>query len=149
HPDVVGVYSDPLIESTITCVGSPAVGNAAKVASLLAVNKLKAAHLTGAKVALAIVDTGINLAYLKSKGLKPVLDAAKSFVPAGVLTPPGNHPVNHGTMCAYDALIAAPQATLLDYAVLLSKTPGATVMSGLLSDAVLAYSKLAAILKAM
>ena len=52
-------------------------------------------------------------------------------------------------MCAFDALIAAPRATLLDYAVLLSTTPGATVMAGLLSDAVLAYSKLAAILNAM
>src|SRR5262245_11185448 len=26
HPDVVGVYSDPLIESTITCIGSGPVG---------------------------------------------------------------------------------------------------------------------------
>src|SRR5678815_170903 len=54
----------------------------------------------------------------------------------------GKHPVDHGTMCAYDAGIAAPKATYLDYAVLLSRTPGATAMAGLLSDAVLAYSKL-------
>lgn len=148
HPDVVGVFSDPVIESTITCGGSAAVGNAAKVASLLSVSKLKAAKMTGAKVLLAIVDTGINVRHLVAKGLNPKLDVARSFTPAGVLTTPGRHPVGHGTMCAFDALIAAPQATLLDHAVLLSRTPGSTVMAGLLSDAVLSYSKLRSILQA-
>jgi subtilisin family serine protease len=52
-------------------------------------------------------------------------------------------------MCAYDAGICAPKATYLDYAVLLSRTPGATAMAGLLSDAVLAYSKLRTILNTM
>jgi subtilisin family serine protease len=66
-----------------------------------------------------------------------------------VATRPGKHPVNHGTMCAYDVGIAAPKATLLDYAVLLSKTPGETAMSGLLSDAVLAFSKLLGIAQGM
>src|SRR6185503_1080493 len=56
---------------------------------------------------------------------------------------------DHGTMCAYDAGIGAPKATFLDYAVLLSQTPGQSAMSGLLSDAVLAYSKLRTILNAM
>ena len=52
--------------------------------------------------------------------------------------------------CApYDAGIAAPKATLLDHALLLSKTPGSTVMSGLLSDAVQSYGKLRTILAAM
>ena len=48
-------------------------------------------------------------------------------------------------MCAYDATIAAPKATLLDYAALLSRAPGETAMSGLLSDAVVAYSRLLAL----
>ena len=64
-------------------------------------------------------------------------------------TRPGKHPVGHGTMCAYDVGIAAPKATLLDHALLLSETPGETAMSGLLSDAVLAYSKLLASIQAM
>ncbi|MEJ1961081.1 MAG: S8 family serine peptidase [Gammaproteobacteria bacterium] len=148
HPDVVGVFSDPLIESRITCGGSAAVGTAATVATRLSVSKLAAARMTGANVMLAIVDTGINVAYLISKGRNPKLDASKSFVPAGVATLPGQHPVNHGTMCAFDAGIAAPKARLLDYAVLLSKTPGSTVMAGLLSDAVLAYKKLGTLLQA-
>ena len=149
HPNVVGVFSDPLIESSITCVGSPAVGTAATVATRLAVKKLAKAKMDGARVYLAIVDTGINLAYLHGKGRKPKLDVANSFVPAGVATTPGNHPVAHGTMCAFDAGIAAPKATLLDHAVLLSKTPGATTMSGLLSDAVLSYQKLRTLLLSM
>jgi subtilisin family serine protease len=146
HPDIVGVYSDPLIESSITCGGSPAVGTTTTVASRLAVKKLAAAKMDGANVYLAIVDTGINLAYLQSRGRKPKLDVANSFVPAGVTTTPGQHPVAHGTMCAFDAGIAAPKATLLDHAVLLSTTPGSTVMAGLLSDAVLAYQKLRTLL---
>jgi subtilisin family serine protease len=100
-------------------------------------------------VLVAIVDTGINIDHLKSKGRKPKLDVGSSFTPAGVTTTPGMHAVDHGTMCAFDAGLLAPNATLLDYAVLLSQTPGDTALSGLLSDAVLAYSKLRTILNAM
>jgi subtilisin family serine protease len=149
HPDVVGVFADPLIESTITCGSTPPVGNTAKIAQLVATTALKKKGMDGKGVFLAIVDTGINLAFLTAKGLKPNLNTVESFTPAGVTTTPGNHPVNHGTMCAFDALIAAPRATLLDHAVLLSTTPGATTMAGLLSDAVLAYSKLRNTLTAM
>jgi subtilisin family serine protease len=52
-------------------------------------------------------------------------------------------------MCAYDIGIAAPKATLVDLAVLLSQTPGETAMSGLLSDAVLAFSRLLGIVSGM
>jgi subtilisin family serine protease len=149
HPDVVGVFADPLIETTLVCPGSPALGNASDVATRLAVSKLKAKGMTGQNVYLAIVDTGVNVAHLKSKGQNPKLDTNKSWVPPGVATPPGYHAVDHGTMCAFDAAICAPNARLLDYAVLLSTTPGTTVMAGLLSDAVLAYSKLRKILNAM
>jgi subtilisin family serine protease len=149
HPDVVGVFSDPLIESCIVCPGDPPVGNASDVAKRLSVSKLVTKKMDGHNVFLAVVDTGVNVAYLKSKGRTPKLDIANSWVPSGVSTTPGAHPVDHGTMCAYDGGIAAPKATLLDYAVLLSKTPGSTVMAGLLSDAVLAYSKLRSILNGM
>ena len=99
HPNVVGVFADPTIDSCLTCGADPAVGDYKGVAKKLAVAKLTAANMTGAGVALAIVDTGINLAYLKSVGLTVKLDAARSFVPAGVATTPGKHPVQHGTMC--------------------------------------------------
>jgi subtilisin family serine protease len=105
--------------------------------------------MNGMGVFVAVVDTGINVPYLVSRGRKPKLDVKNSWTPPGVPTKPGHHPKDHGTMCAYDVGISAPEATLLDHAVLLSKTPGGTVMSGLLSDAVRAYSKLLTLLSNM
>jgi len=149
HPDILGVFSDPLIESCIVCPGDPPVGKVGNVAKRLSVSKLAKKKMEGHNVFLAIVDSGINVAHLKGQDRQPKLDALNSWVPSGVGTSPGNHRVSHGTMCAYDAGIAAPKATLLDYALLLSKTPGSTAMAGLLSDAVLAYSRLRTILNGM
>lgn len=149
RPDVIGVFSDPMIENTTVCPGDAAVGNDTDVATQLAATTLAAQGMDGSGVTVAVVDTGINLAYLQSKGRAPKLDAAKSWTPSGVATTPGQHPVNHGTMCAYDVGIVAPNATLIDYAVLLSQRPGATTMDGLLSDAVLAYSNLRTVLDGM
>ena len=138
--DVVGVFSDPAIESSIICPGSPPQGTAADVARLIGVAQLQAAGFDGKGVDVAIVDSGINLAHLASKGRNQQVDASRSFTPSGVSTAPGQHPVHHGTMCAFDTGIAAPNATFLDHAVLLSSTSGPTVMSGLLSDAIRSYS---------
>jgi hypothetical protein len=149
-PGVRAIYADPLIETCpITCINSPAVGDTAGVASAVCVSKLRTAGMTGAGVLLAIVDTGINLPYLRSRGLNPNFNSSRSWVPVIPGQPPlvpGNLPVDHGTMCAFDALIAAPDSMLVDIAVLQSRRPGRTVMEGLLSDAVLAYSFLHQIL---
>src|SRR5262249_7936610 len=72
----------------------------------------------------------------------PTIDVARSWAPPGVPGTGGNWPVNHGTMCAFDATIAAPRATILDIALLRSIRPGGTRMEGLLSDGVLAYRHL-------
>jgi subtilisin family serine protease len=149
HPDVIGVFADPVIETTLVCPGDPAVGTDTDVATQLAVTALAKKGMDGSRVSVAVVDTGVNVAHLKAKGRTPTLNTAKSFTPAGVATTPGKHPVDHGTMCAYDIGIAAPKATLLDHAVLLSKTPGATTMAGLLSDAVMSYSRLLGVIGAM
>jgi len=142
HPDVIGVFADPVVESTLVCPGDGAVGTDKDVKQQLDVARMSAAGMDGSGVPVAVVDTGVNVAFLQSKGLTPQLNASNSFTPAGVATTPGKHPVAHGTMCAYDVSLAAPRATLLDHAVLLSRTPGATTMAGLLSDAVLSYSRL-------
>lgn len=139
--DVVGIYADVAIQPIITCISSPALGAHADVERQLFVSDLQHWGMTGRNVAVAIVDTGINLAHLQSHGKNPSFDAARSWVPRPGLIP-GQLPVNHGTMCAFDACIAAPACTLLDVAVLLSQQPGGTVMEGLLSDAVQAYSHL-------
>lgn len=146
HPDVVGIFSDPLIEPSIVCPGDPGIGNSLDVARLVSAAQLRAGGMDGSGVLLAIVDTGINSAHLRARGVTAAVDVARSWTPSGVPTGPGSHPVDHGTMCAFDACIAAPNATLLDYAILQSRTPGSTLMAGLLSDAVLAYSRLRAIL---
>jgi subtilisin family serine protease len=144
-PESVGdafVFSDPQIRPYLTCGGTPPVGNAATVAGLLHVPALGAKHLNGSGVAVAIVDTGINLAHLNAKlGHMPHFDPAASWLPPGTPPPaPGNWPVHHGTMCAFDALIAAPQATLVDFPVLNANFPGGgSTMSGTLSAALAAY----------
>jgi hypothetical protein len=139
HKAVVGVYSDPVIEPITTCGNSGPVGTDADVERILCVDKLKSCGMDGFGVLVAIVDTGINIAYLNNHGKTPHFDPTRSWVPQSGLIP-GSLPVNHGTMCAYDACIAAPQCTLLDIAVLASTATGPTIMSGLLSDAVRAYS---------
>jgi subtilisin family serine protease len=149
NPEVVGVFADPAIETCLTCGGDPPLGTNRDVARLLGVGDLAAKGLDGRNVTLAIVDTGVNLDYLRAQGQNPTFNSRKSWRPHGVPTKPGEHPVNHGTMCAYDAGITAPAATLVDYAVLLSQQQTTPVMAGLLSDAVLAFSKLMKLAGAM
>jgi subtilisin family serine protease len=136
------IYSDPQIRPMLTCGGSPPLGGTVDVATHLHVNQLKAKKLTGKKVAVAVVDTGINLAHLQHKlGHAPSFDKAASWAPPGTPPPaPGAWPVNHGTMCAFDILIAAPEATLVDVPVLSAHFPGGgSIMSGTLSAAIAAY----------
>jgi subtilisin family serine protease len=139
-PNGVGVFSDPRISAIAICPDSP-VGTHRDVENLLSVPQLQAKSMDGSNVMVAIVDTGINLAHLRNKGKNPNFDASKSWAPvAGVI--PGQGAVDHGTMCAFDVCISAPNCTLLDYALLQSQAGGSTVMEGFLSDAVKAFSNL-------
>ncbi|MER6736243.1 S8 family peptidase [Streptomyces puniciscabiei] len=149
RPDVLQVAADSVIESTPTCGGDAPVGDWREVAGFFA--ELKSDSLNGTRVPLAIVDTGINLEFVSDKrdGLAISLDAQNSWVPPGVTGQPGQFPVAHGSMCAFDTLIAAPDATLLDLPVLRSQRQGRTVMEGLLSDALAGYSHLLSFLEAM
>ncbi|MET7245533.1 S8 family serine peptidase [Methylobacterium sp. EM32] len=127
------IFSDPPIAHFAAPAGAPG-GTRAEVEQRLGVSGLAARRLDGAGVAIAVVDTGINLAHLAARDVAASLDAAVSWPPRPV--EPGHHPVGPGTMCAYGALIAAPQATLIDLPVL----PAAG--SGSLSDALQAYAHL-------
>ncbi len=85
---------------------------------------------------------------MRSKGKTDVtFDARRSWAPRTGLTP-GSMPVDHGTMCAYDVAIAAPQCTLLDIALLASTRTGGSIMEGFLSDAVRAFRHLINIMEA-
>ena len=137
------LFADPQIQPFLTCGGSPPVGNTALVKAKLQVAQLAAKGLDGSGVAIAIMDTGINLAHLTNVlGASPRFDAANSWTPAGTTTLPGKHPLDHGTMCAYDALIAAPNATLLDFPILGATAPGGTTSGRSLSVALLGFSQL-------
>jgi hypothetical protein len=139
-PSIQGVFVDELIQAFPTCISDPAVGTDKDVAKLLCVDDLHKKAMTGAGVLLAVVDGGVNLAHLKTKGKPLPLDSARSWsYHAG--TAPGAAPVGHGTMCAFDAAIAAPVCTLADLVVLRKTKPGES-LHALLSDAVKAYQHL-------
>ncbi len=140
---VVQVYSDPTIESCLICPGSPPLGDDNDVENLLGVSTaLRKCGMTGKGVKVAVVDTGVNMKYLNSKGKTPNFDAANSWKPSSAVVVPGDAPVDHGTMVAYDICIAAPHCTILDIALLLTRRSGSTIMEGFLSDAILAYRHL-------
>src|SRR3954447_1696734 len=132
-PETRAVFSDPLIQPFITCINTPAVGNAANVAALLDDAALAQKGMTGKDVAVAIVDTGIDVGFLTPKVAHVNFDAARSFSFSPTVTP-GAVTANHGTMCAFDVKIGAPDATLIDIAVLHPAT-----LTNLLSDAIRAY----------
>ena len=140
----VGLFADPMISNYDGgyCARAP-VGSSQDVARNLQVQRLQERGLDGAGVGVVICDTGINIEHLREKGLDPRFDDSLTWIPPGVGGSPGSFSVDHGTMCAYDALIAAPQATLLDFPILLSQTPGGSAMDGFLSDALQAFSTLA------
>jgi hypothetical protein len=136
------IFADPEISGMPpTCGGDPPLGTALDVKRLLGAGRLIQQKMDGRDVVLAIVDTGINLPYLQSKGLSPTLDIHASWSSSPSIVP-GQTPVNHGTMCAYDALLTAPNALLFDHAVMSGVTPGGSAMSGVLSNAIASYGKL-------
>lgn len=137
------LFSDPVITPFLTCSGSAPLGGVPDVAARLKLSAIHGRGLTGTGVAIAIMDTGINLNHLRTTlGGMPRFDAANSWTPAGNTVAPGNYPVDHGTMCAFDVLIAAPDATLLDFPILASNAPGGSVSGRTLASAMQAYAQL-------
>ena len=153
------IYSNPLIGGlqkpppfVPTCVTSQYVGDTKRVRHKLQFQTLEDNGLDGSGVAIAIVDSGIYLPRIKrllGDALKSpatvYLDKAHSWRPHRVVTLPGNHRVGHGTMCAFDALIAAPKATLLDFPVLLARPVADHHSTSMADAAILAYYRLAAL----
>lgn len=144
-PDEVSgtrIFADPLIEPFAYC-GTAAQGTIGDVKNALNTAALSSKQLDGDGVAVAVVDTGINLAHLISQlGSGVKFDFANSWRPTGLTTQPGSHSVGHGTMCAYNVLAAAPKATLIDVPALSVSAPGGTVTGRSLSTALQAFSYL-------
>jgi hypothetical protein len=146
------IFNDPEIAPfPVVCGSNAAVGN---VAAVRALHKVAAVHARGHKgnrVAVAIMDTGISSAHLLSKGIQGRVDTSlvwnslTAIGAAGQIVPPGGHAKGHGTMCAFDTLIAAPEARLLDYPILHGVGIAAgSAGAGTLSDALQAYAHLEA-----
>lgn len=138
------VLADPMVDVYATCFDEAPVGAVDDVAAKLGLATLHENGLDGEGVAIALVDTGINLAFLEEKlGFRPAFDAAMSWQPPEIAVKPGEFPVGHGTMCAYAALIAAPKATLIDLPALIGTPAGGAPIGRRLStvlDAVIHLS---------
>ena len=130
HPDeVVGVYADPAISPFPAYCGCKAIGTSRDVARLLGLSRLHKQNITGRGVRIAIVDSGVSKSIPVSGG----------WIPPGIKYEPGTANPDHGTMCAFDARISAPDADILDYALLRTKEK---TLAGFLSDALAAFSDL-------
>lgn len=141
RPDeVIGVYADLMIAPCPTYCGGGAVGTAQKVGTAIGVSALRKAGLTGKHVRVAIVDTGVDGTRVKvAGGWGPVL----GYQP-GTTAAVFDSDASHGTMCAFDVHIAAPDARIFDYALLQSQGPG---WSAFLSDAITAFGLLIELLE--
>ena len=130
NPEVVGVFADPTVTASPSAYcGEAAIGATADVARSLGVPALSRAGLTGAGVHVAVVDTGID-------GTRIPVAGGWAPTPGYV---PGSTAPTHGTMVAYDVRIAAPDAQILDYALLRSQ---AGTWGAFLSDAIAAFADL-------
>ncbi len=110
------------------CQSQVAKGTIEDVANYLRCDRLWAKGIRGQGVVIGICDSGVN------KAKVPAFIGGWS--PTASYTP-GNAPTSsHGTMCAFDAAGMAPDAKILDIAILQSTGGG---VSGLLSDAISAY----------
>ena len=148
------IYSNPLIGGLLspclpTCGSSKPVGTTQTVRTRLDVPTLQANGLDGTGVGLAIVDSGIYLGRIQrllgEMGAPTAVNVGGpySWRPPGLVTRPFNHRLGHGTMCAYDALIAAPNVTLLDFPMLLARPVADHHSKSMVDAALLAYVRLA------
>src|SRR6184192_1905633 len=130
RPEIVGVFADPAVSPFPSAYcGAAAIGATADVARRLGVPTLRRAGLTGRGVNVAVVDTGIDGSRIPVAG---------GWAPTPGYVPGSSRP-NHGTMVAYDMRIAAPDALILDYALLRSQ--GGT-WAAFLSDGIAAFADL-------
>ncbi len=129
NADVQAIFTDPEIGLCQAVNPQGPIGATADVETKLGLSALHAAGGDGHGVKVMVVDNGIDGSQINVVG---------GFSPApGVF--PGSASPHHGTMVAYDARIAAPQAMIYDYALL--QSTGA-LWVGFLSDAVRAFSEM-------
>jgi subtilisin family serine protease len=123
------MYNDCEIQAFQAVCPEHPVGTHRDVGTALNLAPLRAAGAQGAGVKVVVVDGGIDGTRINvSGGYNPRPGVA-----------PGTAPPGHGTMVAFDALIAAPRAMIYDYALLQSR---GGFWVGFLSDAIRAFSEI-------
>ena len=153
NANIIGIFSDPYI-ACFSCTSSfnTPIGDHNEVMNLLNIPQLHLQKMDGSNVFVAIVDTGINLNHLKSRGKKPKLNKNHSFPNTNLFSQIfewlrtlfrlGSASVDHhGTMCAFNVLNIAPHCTLLDHSII-GELDTEPKMLGLLSDAIQSYDVL-------
>jgi hypothetical protein len=128
--EIRGIFSDPPIAPFPVINPTGPVGTAADVVANLNLAPFKAAKLEGQGVKVIVVDTGIDQSRVPVSG-------GFSINPA---VAPGNSPAGHGTMVAFDAVLAAPRAAVYDYPLLKSRGTGQWV--AFLSDAMRVFTEI-------
>jgi hypothetical protein len=127
--DVDTVFSDCEIGHFQPVCPTNAVGTHQDVQTALNLTPLLAAGAQGTGVRIVVVDTGIDGSQINVVG---------GYNPRPGVGP-GTAPPDHGTMVAFDAQLAAPQAMIFDYALLQSQ---GGLWVGFLSDAIRAFSEI-------
>lgn len=132
---VLGIYADLPIRAAAPYCAAAAVGSANDVSALVRPAAFVARGIGGAGVDIAIVDGGVDA---------NVIPVAGGWVPEGSGYVIGSADSTdesdaHGTMCAFDARLGAPDAGILDYALLRAANDTLQVF---LSDAIAAYADL-------
>lgn len=144
--EVLGVFADVPIGPVPTCGNDPAVGSASDVRAKLDVQALRTAGCTGRGTRTVIVDSGVNDSVIPvAGGWSPIAPGAPGYLAPGAVRPPSGDWRHHGTMCAFDARIAAPDTAIYDYRLL---TGTQASFGALLSDAITAFGELFAFLQA-
>ncbi len=132
---VVGIYADLAIAPAASYCNAAPVGSASDVSNRIRRPSLVDNNLTGRGVDVAVVDGGIDGSVIpvgagwSPKGADYEAGSADSTEPSEA----------HGTMCAFDMRLAAPEANVLDYALLRAADDSLQVF---LSDAVEAFADL-------
>ena len=132
-PEVKGCFADPDIavfpDSSNDADIVPDVND---IKRAIGIDSLKS---TGKGVKIAIVDTGIN--GTKDIGGLGKITVSGGWHPFGIDYEIGKAIPGHGTMCAFDTRICAPESQIYDYALALGQN-----WNALLSDALAAFADL-------
>ncbi|HEX2203818.1 MAG TPA: S8 family serine peptidase [Longimicrobium sp.] len=131
NAEVEALFADPQIEPfPSVCPGAVAVGTDADVVAKLNLGALHGAGCTGKGVKIIVVDAGID-------GTR--IHLANGWTPRPGVDPGAGVPLGHGTMVAFDARIAAPDAEIWDYPLL---REAGTAWIAFISDAIRAFSEI-------